>query len=98
MKTSVRSIVVQNPYGGSKEISIRMDNGDLKRRFLLSLLRDKAVEPSAEVNHILLEVLTELERTYRDRKVVSDALDGVMWGLAEIVVGYFAPEDCDNED
>ena len=83
MKTTVESIMVQNNRGIVR-VGIRMPNGDLKRRFIMSLLKKGAVLPQAVVNRVLLEVLQELDDLYRSRLGWADkALE--LQGFAELL-------------
>ena len=65
MKTSVRAVMVKDENGLLKEIVIRMPNGDLKRRFLVSLLKQGALVPTTSANKLLFEVLAALDTEYR---------------------------------
>ena len=85
MKTTIESIMVQNDHG-IVPVRIRMPNGDLKRRFLRSMLENGSVLPQVVVNKILLEILRELDSVYRTRRVYMDTaleLKGVVDAINE---------------
>lgn len=71
METMIESIDVQNDHG-IVPVTIRMPNGDLKRKFLMSMLKKGAVLPQVAVNKILLEVLYELDRVFDSRRAWAE--------------------------
>lgn len=98
MKTTVESIMVQNNRGIMR-VGIRMPNGDLKRRFIMSLLKKGAVLPQAVVNRVLLEVLQELDTIYRSRRGWADKaleLRGAIDVINEKAIGD--AETCDARE
>ena len=68
MKTSVRSILVRDEYGGRKYVQIQMPNGDLKKRLLVNLLRAEVVVPGEGVCKVLLESLERDRKLCRENK------------------------------
>jgi len=75
MKTSVHAIPVKDGTNGPHLVSIRMPNGDLKRKLLMSLLRSQNVQTGRVALILLEEVLTELDRVYHENRTLKKDRD-----------------------
>ena len=80
MKTDVKNIAINGDYG-IVPISMRMPNGDLKRRYLRRLLEYGVVIPSEQVNRLLLEVLIELDTSYHIIRSLGEENDCLIEGI-----------------
>lgn len=80
MKTEVKSIVaVNNP----EKVEISDENGNLKRKMLLAMLKNHHVSPSPEIVTLLREAVSEIRSYYdslpRDSDI-SDEKFNALWG------------------